>query len=97
MRFYVYTLNRTCNRVQSAGHTAIIDQCQVDKSMGMQNLTARPPPCRGRYLTKESAYPLIRRAAGLPERFFSLFREGLDFLCQQLEDFFLLLRHCLLC
>ena len=32
-------------------------------------------------------HPLIRRAAGLPERLYSLFREGLDFLCEQLEDF----------
>jgi hypothetical protein len=33
------------------------------------------------------AHPLIRRAGGLPERLYSLFREGLDYLCQQLEDF----------
>ena len=32
-------------------------------------------------------HPLIRRAHALPERCFSLFREGLDFLCESLEDF----------
>lgn len=31
-------------------------------------------------------HPLIRRAQALPERCYSLFREGLDFLCEQLED-----------
>jgi Transposase DDE domain len=35
----------------------------------------------------QASQPLIRRAAATPQRFFSLFREGLDFLCQQLEDF----------
>ena len=32
-------------------------------------------------------HPLIRRAGGLPERLYSLVREGLDFLSEQLEDF----------
>jgi Transposase DDE domain len=30
--------------------------------------------------------PLIRRAQALPERCYSLFPDGLDFLCEQLED-----------
>lgn len=33
------------------------------------------------------SHPFIRRADALPQPFFSLFREGLDFLCEQLEDF----------
>src|SRR5450631_3839076 len=33
------------------------------------------------------AHPLIRRAAAAPERYFSLFREGLDFFVEYLEDF----------
>jgi hypothetical protein len=35
----------------------------------------------------EQAQPLIRRAAALPQRCNRLFREGLAFLAQALEDF----------
>ena len=38
-------------------------------------------------VAKGRAQPLIRRAAAPPERCFSLFREGLDFLAEYLEDF----------
>ncbi|MEP7285083.1 MAG: hypothetical protein ABI947_04865 [Chloroflexota bacterium] len=35
----------------------------------------------------QGGHPLIRCAQSLPERSLSLFREGLDFLCQHLEGF----------
>ncbi|MEP7286595.1 MAG: hypothetical protein ABI947_12605 [Chloroflexota bacterium] len=38
-------------------------------------------------IQSQVGHALIARADALPERYFSLFREGLDFLCQQLEDF----------
>jgi len=38
-------------------------------------------------ITTRAGQPLIRRGQALPEPCYSLFRQGLDFLCEQLEDF----------